>query len=213
MKSFTDIKPFITIKPDKLDINPESKVLKADDYLYYAKAEEIIALAEKKALAISLKAKDAYQAEKLKGYKEGKNQASIEAMEKIFYGVQQSIDYLSNIEQEMAKLVSSAMRKIVADYDQQELTLGIVKNALQVVRNQKEIKLHVAPDQLDSIKQKIHTILADYSSISFIDIISDSRLSTGDCILESEMGIVDARIEHQIKALELALSKKTQRKE
>ena len=38
--------------------------------------------------------------------------------------------------------------------------------------------------------------------------VADRRLSAGGCILETEIGVVDASIEVQLKALERSLAKR-----
>ena len=43
---------------------------------------------------------------------------------------------------------------------------------------------------------------------SFLDVVSDARLERGACLLESELGVVDASLETQLKALENALRAK-----
>ena len=45
-------------------------------------------------------------------------------------------------------------------------------------------------------------------SASFLDVVPDARLERGACLLESELGVVDASLETQLKALEGALRSK-----
>jgi type III secretion protein L len=53
--------------------------------------------------------------------------------------------------------------------------------------------------------------MADYAGISFVDVAGDARLRAGGCILESELGIVDASIDVQLDALRRALAKAFER--
>ena len=43
---------------------------------------------------------------------------------------------------------------------------------------------------------------------SFLNVIMDPRLSPGSCILESELGVLDASLETQLKALSRAFNAK-----
>ncbi|WP_404831101.1 FliH/SctL family protein [Endozoicomonas euniceicola] len=56
-------------------------------------------------------------------------------------------------------------------------------------------------------KAKVNDILAEYKGVGFIDLVADQRLSTGDCIMESEIGVVDASVDLQIAALQKRFEK------
>lgn len=78
----------------------------------------------------------------------------------------------------------------------------MVKNALQHVRNEKQVTIRIPPSQFKMVKARLNEILAEYKGVGFIDLVSDERLSTGDCIMESDIGVVDASVDLQIKALQ-----------
>jgi len=46
------------------------------------------------------------------------------------------------------------------------------------------------------------------TACDFLDVVPDARLERGACLLESELGVVDASLETQLKALENALRSK-----
>jgi type III secretion protein L len=46
-----------------------------------------------------------------------------------------------------------------------------------------------------------------------VDIVPDPKVASGGCIIESEVGTVDARLETQLRALEKALLGQTERDE
>ena len=46
------------------------------------------------------------------------------------------------------------------------------------------------------------------TACDFLDVVPDARLERGSCLLESELGVVDASLETQLKALENALRSK-----
>jgi type III secretion protein L len=49
---------------------------------------------------------------------------------------------------------------------------------------------------------------ASSSGSAFLTVLADARLSRNSCILESELGVVDASLETQLKALENAFRSK-----
>ena len=77
----------------------------------------------------------------------------------------------------------------------------VVRNALAVVRNQKQMTLRLHPDDVEVVRERINDILAAYPGVGYLDLLPDARLARGACILESEIGMVEASLEGQIEAV------------
>lgn len=101
----------------------------------------------------------------------------------------------------MVDLVMQAVQKIMADFDDRARVLATVKNVLSVVRNQKQMTLRLAPPEVDLVQAQVDELLTAYPGVSFLDIVADSRLKAGECILESDIGLVEASTEGQLAAL------------
>lgn len=100
-----------------------------------------------------------------------------------------------------------AVQKIMADFDDHERIVITVKNVLSVVRNQKQLTLRLNPQQVEAVKERVNDLLAAYPGVGYIDMVSDSRVKHGACILESEIGLVEASMEGQLAALKAAFAK------
>jgi type III secretion protein L len=107
----------------------------------------------------------------------------------------------------MTELVLQAMRRIVADYSDRERVTTVVRGALSAVRNQKQVTLRVAPDKVDLLKQSTDELLASFPGIGYVDIVGDGRLNGDACIVETEIGIVEASMESQITAMGRAFTR------
>jgi type III secretion protein L len=81
----------------------------------------------------------------------------------------------------------------------------VTQQALSLVSNQKQVILHVQPDQVLEVREQISLVLKDYPEVGYIEVIADARLDQGGCILETEIGIIDASVDGQLGALEEAL--------
>lgn len=196
--------PFVRLK-DKVELLPEARVVKARDYLAYLEADQVLAEARRQAEGILADARSQLEAERARGYEEGMAQAKAELAEQMLETVGGAVDYFARVEKRVADVVASSVRKILGELDDHELILRIVKNALQVVRNQRQVTLRVSPDQEPVVRERIGEILAEDSGTSFIEVVPDYRLQRGGCILETEVGVVDASAEVQLAALEKAL--------
>ncbi|THF57269.1 HrpE/YscL family type III secretion apparatus protein [Pseudothauera rhizosphaerae] len=187
--------------------DPSARVIPAADHQIWLEAGALIDAARAEAEAIREQARQAYQAEKERGYQDGLEEARLEAAEQMIENVSRTIDYFGKVEERMVDLVVQAMRRIVAEYDDRDRVVMVVKGALGAVRNQKQVTLRVAPDRLDMVKQATNEILAAYPGIGYLDLVGDARLKGDGCILETEIGIVEASLDGQVEALRRAFSK------
>ena len=199
------MEPFIRLKAQGSTLEPETRVLKAQDYLVFQQAEQVLADAQQQAENILQQAHQEFETQKALGYEEGMNTAKLENAEQMMGMVGQAVDYFAQIEQKVVGIVIAAVRKILGEFDEQELTFRVVTNALQAVRNQKQVALRVCPAQTESVNKRLSEILSGHAEISYLEVIGDERLRPGDCILETDMGVIDASVETQLQALEKAL--------
>ena len=121
--------------------------------------------------------------------------------------VSRTIGYLSDVEKALAGILMSGIKKIIGEFDPDEMAVNLVRNALQHVRNEKQVTIRIPPSQFNMVKSRVNEILAEYKGVGFIDLVSDERLSTGDCIMESDIGVVDASVDLQLEALQKRFEK------
>ena len=188
-------------------IAPGTRVLRAADIAVWGQAEELIAAARDQAQAIVAGAHAAFEEECRRGHAQGLAEAQMTQAEKMIETVGRTVDYFARVEADMVELVMGAVRKIIDDYSDADRVLIVVRNALSVVRNQKQMTLRLAPQQVEVVRARINDLLAAYPGVGYLDILADGRLGPHACILESEIGLVEASIDGQIAALEKAFQK------
>lgn len=181
-------------------IAPGQRILRAADVGAWADARALLEAAHQQA-------QQEREEERQRGYEEGLAQARMEQAEKMIETVSRTIDYLAHVESDMVHLVMGAVRKIIDGYDESEQVLIVVRNALTVVRNQKQMTLRLHPDQVEAVRSRVNEVLSGFPGVGYIDIVADGRLELGACILESEIGLVEASIDGQVRALEAAFQK------
>ncbi|WP_448217973.1 HrpE/YscL family type III secretion apparatus protein [Endozoicomonas sp. 2B-B] len=192
----------VRLTSGQLTIDPSAKVLKSEDYADYLESEKIVSKAREHAREILEQSRQAYEKEKQRGFEEGLAEGKVDQAEQMLKVVSRTINYLSEVEKALADILMSGIKKIIGEYDQEELAVSLVKNALQHVRNEKQVTIRIPPSQFKMVKTRLNEILGEYKGVGFIDLVSDERLSTGDCIMESDIGVVDASVDLQIKALQ-----------
>lgn len=187
--------------------DPGSPVLRADEASAWLDAQALRAQAQSDADDIRREAQDAYEAQCRRGYDEGLEQARLQEAERMIESVGRTVEYLAKVESEIVDLVMIAVKKIFADFDDHERVLVVARGALSALRNQKQMTLRVAPPQAPRLKERLDELLADYPNVGYLDVVPDARLSGDACMLESEIGSVEASIDGQIAALRKSLER------
>jgi len=195
------------IKKDVFELPGDRGVIKASEYREAVEAGEVLEKARREAERILEEARGAYEAEKKRGYEEGLEEGKGDIVERMMETVGKTVDYFATVEQTLCDIVLEAVNKIVGELDDGELVLKIVRNALRLVRNQKQVTLRVAQEDLDNVRKRIQEIMGDFPGIDFIDVTPDSRLRANGCVLESEIGVVDASLDVQLEAIRRALTR------
>ncbi|KMN14266.1 type III secretion system protein [Pseudomonas weihenstephanensis] len=199
--------PFIEIKSDQVLLAPDQVVLRSTDYQGYLTANQLVELARERAQAIEQGAHDVYEQQKALGWQAGVEEARIQQATLIQETLVQCNQYYRQVEQQMSEVVLQAVRKILKQYDNTELALSVTREALSLVSNQKHVILHVQPEQVVAMREQVSQVLKDFPEVGYVEVVADARLDQGGCILETEIGIIDASVDGQLAALGLALKK------
>lgn len=180
-----------------------TKIIKSGDAAFLMEGNEIIEKAQVEAAKIIEEANLIYELRKEEGYEDGLTKGKMEHAEKIMETVIASLEFIENIEKTVVDVVSSSVKKVLGEFNKDELVVGIVRKALNNVRSQQKVIIRVAGEDVNAVSEALAVMIQNKSS-GFIDIIPDSRLKHGSCILESELGVIDASLETQLLALEKA---------
>ena len=204
---------FIKVDTDNLNLVPGQKILKSADYMFFLESEHLIQAAEAKAAQIILDAERVYEQEKERGYEDGQLKAKQECAEIVIDTVAQCNRYYISSETRLTQAVLACVSQILQGFDDVEVTLAVVREALQLVSNQKQVILHVNPDQLIEVRERVSEVLTAFPEVGYVDVIADARLKNGGCILETEVGIIDASIDVQLQVLKKQIDKQFKERE
>jgi type III secretion protein L len=184
------------------------RLLKAGEYGQLIKANEILEQARQKASETIAQSCEIYEAKKKQGYEDGLEEGRLEYAEKIMDTTMKTIEYFGSMEKAIAGLVTQSLEKVVGEMDEAELILRIVKSGLAVARNEKRVLVRVCADDLKAVQDATSQLLQRYHGISILDITADARLTKGSCLIESELGVVDASLDTQLEAIKRAIEKR-----
>lgn len=184
-----------------ISVDPSARVLKGETVDTMAEAKDIIEQAKQEADQIRKDALDAFEAEKKRGFEEGIAEARLEEAERMLDNVSRTVNYFEKIEHDVVGLVSTAVTKVIGELDSQDLIFRIVRTGLAAVRTQNQVTVRLNPAESDAVKDKINDLLSAYPAISYLSVEPDVRLAPGACILETEIGSVEASLDTQLEAI------------
>jgi type III secretion protein L len=171
------------------------------------KSKDIVEAAGSKANDIIEEAKKTKKEEEKRGYEDGLAAGKQEIANVMMDFVTKSANSFAKLEQDVTEVVKVALRKIIGKIDKTELIVSIVKNSLQKIRLQKQATLKVAPSEAQILRDRITEITQGAPILEHLEVLSDAHLQPGSCLLETELGVIDASISVQLESIENALSK------
>jgi type III secretion protein L len=156
-----------------------------------------------------LAAEEIFRSRSEEGYQKGLAEGRNEYSAKIVDAVMSSVVYIEGLEVTLVKLVGEATRKIIGEMDSDEVIVRLVRQALASIRGVKKVLIRVSPRDEKAVRADLAAMLSRHDSPGgFVDVIADPRLNKGECVLESDLGVVEASLETQLKNLENALDRR-----
>lgn len=183
-------------------VDPAATLLKADQYATMVAAEELLTQArEQAAKTLEQAALDAEE-RKREGYEEGLLEGKAEIAAQMFDSVTASLDQLTRMESSFVDVVMQSVRTILGTFDKADLTEKVVSHALRLVRDEKKVVLRVSMEESAMVQERLADIVRRYPGLGRIDVMPDSSLGRGGCVMETELGVIDATLERQLKMIE-----------
>ncbi len=187
-------------------INRRSAIIKNPILAAHEEARRILREAEETAQAMREEARAEAEALHQKTFAEA-NEAALSELENLLLDAHEKRDtVLREVEKDMLRLAVKLAEKIVGREIKRDKTAiaEMISTALQNARQQERITVRVNPTDLLLLQENIERFSTG-GRTRFIDFVADPRVSTSGCIIESEVGTVDARLETQLRILERAL--------
>jgi type III secretion protein L len=116
---------------------------------------------------------------------------------------------LAESEPEMIRLAVRIAQKIIGA----ELRLNpqaivtMAAECLQGLRRERSLTLRVQPGDVDRLREQITLLREAAGPRRTIEVVADPAITSGGCIVESEYGVIDARLETQIRCMEEILQR------
>ena len=178
-------------------------------------AEKMIKEAELKVSEIEHQAyKKGYEAGREEGYKEGQAEV-MRLVDRLGTIVSTAVDIRDDIIRSSEKLMTDMIlmiaRKVIKDeiVERREVVINNIKEAIQRVKDRDRIDIRVNFADLDMTTAHKDELIKMMDSLKKVNIYEDNRVDRGGCVIETDVGAIDARISTQLDAVEESIRNAT----
>ncbi|MDR1437686.1 MAG: type III secretion system stator protein SctL [Puniceicoccales bacterium] len=169
--------------------------------------EKIIADAQAKAKQITDGADKALEETRAKGHSEGLESGKQEICERLLEISKNNAKEFSGFKESIMHIVMRSIRRILGEMEDVTLMEKIVSTALAPFQKQHQVTLRVSSEQAPSTRVSMEKILKNANTSMEFEVIADGRLEKNSCVLLTDVGIIDASLEVQLKAIEKVVTK------
>lgn len=182
---------------------PSPKILKREVYDAGREAREVVNLAQEKARQIIDEAERERERITEEARQEGIAKGLAEWNEILARAARRAEELSDGWEETMLRLAVKVAEKIIGEQLalQPEAVVGIVREVLKGTRAGRHMTIQVNESEAHEVRSRIDS-LKELGITSEISIVASQSISRGGCVVESELGIIDARLETQLKCLE-----------
>lgn len=116
-----------------------------------------------------------------------------------------------DMEPEILGLVFEIARKVIKMEVElnRDAAVSVVKNTLRRVADSTSLRIRVHADDLQTIRDNRDELYTLVDAIRQVEIVEDRRVGPGGCIVETNAGTIDARIETQLEEIRKLLEQAT----
>lgn len=159
--------------------------------------------------------RDAYN----KGLEDGLNKGRLLTLKeigteiKILKGLIEGTERLKDelyikIENDVVEISVMIAKKIIGEIagEDRDIVVNIAKEAIKRASDREVLRIRVAPVDYDALNKKRSELLQCIDGIKSLIFEADESVQPGGCLIETNQGEIDARIESQIKVIKGALT-------
>ena len=206
----------VVLKPDAISLAPGVTVLKAAAYGVLMDAQNAQQAANGQAQRIIVAAQEQLEKaradgevlreqKRLEGQQQGRQEARAEVAECLSQLNASMQAWIAAVEPNLIELVTRCVKEIIERTDRSALIQESVDRGLAELSSANEIKIKIAPSQAETIRPLLASIADRHGLRATVRLEPDAMLKEGDCIVESPMGVVDLRIDTQLRLIKNAL--------
>lgn len=199
-------KLFTLIYQDCIHVAPNKKIIPADQFSILQEANQVLQCIQQDAEKYRLQVIEENEHLKEKGFKEGYEEGFQMWSEKLIQFEQD----LEKLRDEMQKIIIpvalKAAKKIVGREIElsDEAIVDIVASNVKSVAQHKKITIYVNKKELEALDKNKPRLRNLFEHLEALSIRAREDIAPGGCVIETEVGIINAQLDHRWHVLEKA---------
>ena len=200
------MKFFTLIKGEKVHLSPEKKIVPAKELSTLIAASELLKKTQSQSLEYRQEVAKECEVLKEEAQKAGFDEGLQQWNDQIGALAKEVGNVRKDMEKALVPLALTAIKKIVghALEIEPETIVDIIATSLKSVSQHHKIHIYVNKGDLDVVEKKRNELKVIFEHLERLSISAREDVDEGGCIIETEVGIINATLENQLKALEKA---------
>jgi type III secretion protein L len=115
-------------------------------------------------------------------------------------------EWFAASEQQVVELICQAVEQILGERPRNpEHVLHALRRAVSRLGDEDRATIRLNPDDLEPVRRALEKNASELVGSRRVRLAADDAIRPGGCLVETELGIVDARVEQQLRILRGAL--------
>lgn len=185
---------------EQTGVSPLGNLVKGSDHHVVAEGDELLA-------EVREQGRRAYAAAVEQGRRDGEAEGRKRAAALMAGTVAAAQGQLRASEKRLIAIVMEAVRRIIGEFDDSELTSRLVRKLVGEAESEGRIRLRVSPGGLTAVEDRVRRMHGRHGGMELVDVVADPTVEDRACRMETELGFVETSVDAQLEALQAALEK------
>ena len=204
-------KLFTLIHGDQILVAPQEKIIPAGDFSILQDALDVLNHIKEDAEKYRLQVAKESEQFKEHGFKEGYEEGFKQWADHLVDFEKKLEDLRKEMQQVIIPIALKAAKKIVGREIElsEDLIVDIVASNLKAVLQHKKITIYVNKKEIESLEKHKQQLRDLFENLESFSIRPRDDIAPGGCVIETEIGIINAQMEHRWQVLEQAFNAMT----
>lgn len=197
---------FSLIHQESVHPAPKSKIIKAEAFSKLLDAEQVLETVKKDAEQYKIEVVSDCEKQKEQAQREGFEEGFKKWAEQLAFLEQEIIKVRGDMEKAIVPVALKAAKKILGREIElsESAIVDIVSNNLKAVAQHKKITIYVNKKDFETLEKHRSQIKDLFESLEALSIRERADIEQGGCVIETEGGIINAKLENQWRIIEKA---------
>lgn len=182
---------------------PHARVIKAEEAECWIDGYAFLERAKAEAAAILSTTQDEVAKARAVGIEEGRKAGEAAAAALLMHTQRDVESFLGSVEPMVAMLAMQIVERVLGNFDDAELVARAAREALDGLREERAVVVHVAPAMLGEVRQRLQSM---HTGPLDVRVVMDRHLSGRQCTVTTSATSIDIGVDTQLEAIRAAMS-------